>query len=256
MKQALTMAHKNNNAKAISKDFAAGCGVPENVFTSWVTWCNSLHYAIAPWIKKFNDKDVTDKELKEIYDKVFPILKQLAKVDDKPLFIRESDVVYLCGKAHLEGKSANGSVDVLIGQVAFRRKVEFMFGNRLAQNEVLTEDDYDIIVKYDSAVKNKTKAENRLDGYTNTKGEKVLGLKEQLEEAKKTLDNVKALAISMGADKEKIEENAIVIGYVANVTKLENDIKSTEKNITKAKETIKKLGKDYKNIMATINEIK
>lgn len=256
MKQALINAHKTNNAKAISKDFAAGSGVSERAFTSWTTWIESLHVAVTPWVQKFNDKDITDAELQEIYNKVFPILKQLAKVDETPLFIRESDAVRICGFAAKHGKTANGSVDVLVGKVAFRREIETMLGIRLAQNEVLIEDDYDKIVKYERAVKNKEKAEARLDGYTNAKGVKVVGLREQLKEAKKTLEEMKKLAISMGADKDTIAKNPIVSGYIATVDNLDNQIKSTEGNIDKAKETIKKLGKDYKEIMAKIAEIK
>lgn len=254
MRQALISAHNANNAKAISKDFAAGSGVSEKAYTSWVTWCNSLHHQIAPWVTKFNSSKVTDAELKDIYDKVFPILNQLKKVDDK-LFVRDSDVAYLCGKGSTEGKSCNGTVDVQLGQVAFRRKVEIMFGNRLAQNEVLTEDDYDIILKYERAEKNKEKAENRLDGYTDAKGAKVVGLKDQLKEAEATLENVKKalLAMNKDLDAKTIEENEVVVGYVVTVNTLKGDIKSVEGNINKAKETIKKYGKQYKELTAKIH---
>lgn len=256
MKQALTRAHETNNAKAISKDFAAGCGVADNVFTSWCTWIESLHIAVTPWVEKFNNKDITDAELNEIYNKVFPILRQLAKVDDTPLFIRESDAVRICGFAAKHGKTANGSIDVLVGKVAFRREIETMLGIRLAQNAVMTEDDYGIILKYDSAVKNQEKAENKLNGYIDKKGVKVVGLKEQLKEAKNTLEEMKKLAISMGADTKTIKENKIVSGYVANVTAIENAIKSAEGNIERAKETQKKYGKQYKELMAKISKIK
>lgn len=256
MKQALTMAHNTNNRRAISRDFAAGCGVPEDVYNTWVTRINSIHYHIAPWIEKFNNKDVTDEELKVIYDKIFPELKALAKVDDKPLFIRESDVAYLCGKAHTEGASANGSVDVLVGQKAFRRKVEFMFGNRLAQNEVLKEDDYDIIVKYERAVSNKEKAENRLDGYIKADGTEVEGLRTKLTKAKETLEQMKALAVEMGADKKTIKDNPIISGYVGAVDQYIADIKSAEGNLTKSEKTINELGKKYKELMGKISKIK
>lgn len=264
MKQALINAHNTNNAKAISKDFAAGSGVSERAFTSWTTWIESLHVAVTPWVQKFNDKDITDAELQEIYNKVFPILKQLAKVDKTPLFIRESDAVRICGFAAKHGKTANGSVDVLVGKVAFRREIETMLGIRLAQNEVLIEDDYDKIVKYERAVKNKEKAEARLDGYTNAKGVKVVGLREQLEEAKKIYVDMKAIAgitPEIEADLKKNKKNLfeaypIIAGYMTTVDNLDNQIKSTEGNIDKAKETIKKLGKDYKEIMAKIAEIK
>jgi len=256
MRPALMRAHNTNNGKAISKDFAFGCGVSERAYTSWCTWINSLHYAVTPWVEKFNDKDISDEELKAIYDKVFPILKQLAKVDDTPLFLRDSDAVRICGFAAKHGKTANGSVDVLVGAVAFRREVETMLGIRLAQNEVLVEDDYDIIMKYEKAEKNKEKAEDRINGYIDAKGQAVKGLKTTLEEAKATLEEMKKLAIEMGADKKTIDDNKIISGYVANVTEIESAIKSAEGQIAKNKETIKKFGKQYKAIMAKIAEVK
>lgn len=263
MKQALVMAHNTNNTKAISKDFAAGCGIADNVFESWVGWIESLHYAVAPWVQKFNDKDITDDELKEIYGKVFPILRQLAKVDDTPLFIRESDAVRICGFAAKHGKTANGSVDVLVGKVAFRREIETMLGIRLAQNEVLVEDDYDVIVKYEKAMQNQEKAENRLEGYERN-GQHVKGLKEQLEEANKIYVDMKAVAgitkeIEAKLKKEKknlFEAYPIITGYMQRVVDLEADIKGTEARIEKAKETQKKLKTKYKEIMGKIAEIK
>ena len=262
MKVALERAHATNNKKAISKDFAAGCGVSDDVFTSWVGWCNQLHRAITPWIEKFNNKDVTDEELKSIYDKVFPILKTMAQVSDKKLFIRESDVAYLCTKAHTEGASDNGSIDVLIGAIAFRRKVEFMFGNRLAQNEVLSEEEYSIITKYDSAVKNQAKAENRLNGYVNTKGVSVVGLKDKLKEAEDQVELVKKGMVAtykqFGAiptDKDFENNEALAIA-VAIVDSIKADIKSVEGQIVKSQETQTKYAKEYKTLMARIKPIK
>lgn len=255
MRPALVNAHNANNAKVISKDFAAGSGVSERAYTNWVTWVDSLHYKVTPWAAKWNDGKVTDEEIQAIYDDVMPILRAISRVDDK-LFIRTNDVGAICKMAHNFGKSENGSVDIVTGKKAFRRMIETMVGNRIAQNEALSEDNYTTIVKYERAVKNKEKAEARLDGYVDAKGAKVEGLKEQLKKAKETLSTMEALAIEMGADKKTIKDNPIVGAYQAQVTTLENTIKATEGNIDKAKTTIKELGKEYKAIMAKIAEIK
>ena len=263
MRQALVNAHNANNAKAISKDFAAGSGVSERAFTAWCTWIDELHTKVLPWVEKWNNGKVTDEEIQATYDDIMPILRQIQRVDDK-LFIRTNDVGAICKMCHDFGKSANGSVDVARGNKAFRRQIEAMIGNRIAQNEVLSEDDYDIVIKYDRAVKNKEKAEARLEGYTDAKGAKVKGLKEQLEEAKKIYVDMKAVAgitPEIEADLKKNKKNLfeaypIIAGYMATVDNLDNQIKSTEGNIDKAKATIKKLEKDYKAIMAKISEAK
>ncbi len=263
MKQALINAHNANNAKAISKDFAAGSGVSEKAFTSWTTWIDELHAKVLPWVEKWNNGKVSDEEIQATYDDIMPILRQIQRVDDK-LFIRTNDIGAICKMCHEFGKSLNGTVDVANGKRAFRRQIEAMVGNRIAQNEVLSEDDYGIIVKYDRAVKNRDKAELRLEGYTDAKGAKVKGLKEQLEEATKVYNDMKKIAgitpeieaELKKAKKNLFDEYPIVAGYMATVVNLENTIKSTEGNIDNAKETIKKLEKDYKKLMAKIKEVK
>ena len=259
MKQPLINAHNNNNAKAISKDFATGSGVSERAYTSWCTWIETLYIKVTPWAEKWNNGDCSDEEIQAIMDEVIPILKQLSRVDDK-LFVRINDVGAICKMAHQFGKSTNGSVDVVMGKVAFRRQIETMIGNRLAKNAALTEDDYDIVIKYDRAVANKEKAENRLNGYIDAKGAKVVGLKEQLEEAEKKADSIKKSIIATYAkfnavptDKDLKEDEGMALA-MANVETLKNTIKSVEGNISKAKETIKKHGKKYKEIMANIDK--
>lgn len=260
MKCALINAHNSNNAKAISKDFAAGSGTPEKVFNSWCTWVETLHYKVTPWAEKWNDGKVTDAEINAIYDEVMPILRQLERVDDK-LFLRSNEVGAICKMVHDFGKSENGSIDVVKGKVAFRRQIETMIGNRIAQNEAVTEDEYKVITKYDSAVKNQEKAENRLNGYTDKKGALVKGLRDQLKEAEKIYADMKiacGITAKIEADLKKAKKNLydeypVITGYMEKVIELENAVKSTEGQISKCKETIQKYGKQYKELMAKIS---
>ena len=261
MKQALINAHNNNNAKAISKDFAEGSGVSERSYTSWVTWCDTLHYKLSPWAEKYNNGEIPDAELNKFLDEAMPILKQMAKVDAK-LFIRTNDATFLVGKVHDFGKSANGTLDVVKGKVAFRRQIEAMLGNRIAAADAVSEDDYDIIIKYEKAEKNIAKANDRLNGYVNPKGEKIVGLKEKLEEAEKKADSIKKSIITTYAkfnavptDKDLKEDEGMALA-MANVEALKDTIKSTEGQISKAKETKKKTEKKYKELMAAHPEIK
>lgn len=255
MKDVLIKAHNTNNAKAISKDFAAGAGVDEKVFTSWCTWIETLHVKVTPWAEAWNNGDVSDDDINKIYDDVMPVLKQLSRVDNK-LFLRTNEVGAICKMAHEFGKSDNGSIDVVRGKVAFRRQIETMIGNRIAQNEAVTEDDYKIILKYDSAVKNQKKAEDRLNGYTDKRGAAVIGLKDRLKEAEKTLDDMKKLVKVKEdtKDDDLCKEYPILSGYVATVNGLKADIKSAEGQIDRAKTTIKENKKKYQELMSKINK--
>lgn len=263
MKQALINAHNTNNNKAISKDFAAGSGCSERAYTSWVTWCNSLYVKLAPWAEKYNDSQIPDEELNKILNEAMPILKQMTKADDK-CFVRPTDATFLIGKIHEYGKSNNGTLDVVRGTVAFRRQIECLLGCRIAGNAAVSEDDYNIVVKYEKAVLNKDKANDRLDGYVNSKGEKIVGLKDKLEEAKKILTDMK-IACKVTEEVEKKLKNdkkeltveyPVLTAYVGAVDELTASIKSAEGNISKSDETIKKLAKDYKRIMDSHPEIK
>lgn len=256
MKGALVMAHKTNNARAISKDFCAGCGIPENVYDSWTTWIKLLHEAVTPWVNKFNDKDATDEELQAIYKAVFPILRQLKRVDDK-LFLRESDAVRICGFAQKHGKTANGSVDVAVGEKAFRREIETMLGIRIAQSAVLTEKEYDVITKYESTENNLEKAQNKLNGVERD-GKRNPGLIEKLAAAQKTLDDMKLIA---NVDKD-VEDDDLVAkypllsGYVKAVKDLASDVTNTEKRIKDAKDYLKENKAKYAEVLDKVNEIK
>ena len=254
MKSALKAAHAANNGKAISKDFAAGANVSEEAFSAWCTWIDTLHFRIIPWVEKWNDGKVADEELDKVYGEVMPVLRQISRVDDK-LFFRSNDVAAICKMAHDFGKSANGSVDVVRGKVAFRRQIETMIGNRMAQNAALTEDEYDLIVRYERTETNLEKAENRLNGYERN-GKKVTGLKDNLKTAEKTLADIKEAVIGMGGDKDKIDENPVIAGYLKTVTDIKSDIKNTEERIKKASKYLEENGKKYKEVMAKVKTIK
>lgn len=256
MAKAVFMAHKANNAKAISKDFAAGCGVGDVTYGSWVRWIDGLYEAAAPWGQKFNDKKVTNEELTKIYAEIFPIWRKLVTVGQteigghKNLFVRESDVARICSLTIKHGKTDNGSVDVIVGKTVFRREIETLLGIRLAQNNAMTDADYELVSKYDKAVKNKTKAENRLEGYERD-GKKVEGLKETLSKVEKVYEDMKTILISA-----KMEaDNPLIAGYKKAVDDVKSQITQAEKQISGADDYIKKNKKEYTAIMAKIKPI-
>ena len=262
MAKPIAVMHKANNTKAISKDFAAGCGVPENHYKSWELWIKRLYDAAAPWGIKYNDKNVKDEELAEIYKSIFPIWRQLVRVGDseeggyKNLFIRESDAVRICGFTVKDGKSKVGSIDVAVGIKAFRRDVECLLGKRLAQNAALTESEYETVVKFEKAVQTIDKTTKRLYGYERD-GKDIKGLKDILAEAEAELIKMRAFALTLAKDYKEadIDNHPLMAGYVQAVKDAETNVKQAETTISKAQETKKKLAKDYKEIMAKLKPI-
>lgn len=265
---AIVRMHELGNNKAISKDFAAGCGTGETAYVSWVRHIEELYDLVAPWAAKFNDKKATDEELAEIYKTVFPKWRMISRVGETEcnghnnMFVRESDAVRICAFAVKHGKTDKGSIDVANGKKVFRKEIETMLGIRLAQNAIMTEDDYDTVKTYEKALSNKEKAENRLDGYTRN-GKEVKGLRATLKDAEKVLDDMKAAVIGMGADdkakaelKKTIDNNPVISGYAKAVADIKSQIGQAEKQLTNAKTTIKEKKKDYEAIMAKIEKIK
>lgn len=256
---AIIRMHELGNNKAISKDFAAGCGAGEVAFTSWVNHIDELYDIVLPWGNKFNNKKVTDDELAVIYKTVFPKWRQICRVGETEcnghnnMFIRESDAVRICGFVIKHGKTEKGSIDVANGKKVFRKEIETMLGIRLAQNEVLSDKDYDIIKTYEKAESNKDKAENRLDGYTRN-GQEVKGLRALLKDAEAEVKKITDIAKKLKADKAMIESLTAEADKV--VTDLKSQVTQAEKQLNNANATIKELKKDYEAIMARIEAIK
>lgn len=265
---AIVRMHELGNNKAISKDFAAGCGAGETAYVSWVKHIDDLYEIVAPWAAKFNDKKATDEEIAEIYKAVFPKWRMISRVGEEEcnghnnMFVRESDAVRICNFAMKHGKTDKGSIDVATGKKVFRKEIETMLGIRLAQNAIMTDTDYDLVKSYEKAVSNKEKAENRLEGYTRG-GKEVKGLREALKDAEKVLEDMKLAIIGMGADdkakaeiKKTIDQNPIIGAYAKTVTDINSQIGQAEKQLKNAETFIKEKKKDYDAIMAKIEKIK
>lgn len=264
---AIIRMHEMNNNKAISKDFAAGCGCGEIAYDSWVRHIDELYDIVAPWAEKFNDKKSNDEELQAIYKAIFPKWRQICRVGEvecnghNNMFVRESDANYICTKAMKDGVSANGSIDVVAGKKVFRKAIERLLGIRLAQNAITTEAEYDLIRAYEKAVSNKEKAENRLDGYTKG-GKEVPGLRAALKDAEKVLEDMKQLVINTPKTEEEraeakknIDQNPIIGAYAKAVADINSQIGQAEKQLKNAETFIKEKKKEYLAIMAKIKPI-
>lgn len=253
MRTALAVARKLNNKKAISEEILIGnpktSDNARKIFLAWTKAIDDIYAKVTPWALKFNDKSATDEELQQIYADVMPMWAAL-KGDEK-IFIRSNDVHRILGFALKVGKTTKGSVDVATGKTEFRKSIETMLGIRLSQSEVLTEDEFKTISRYDKAVSNLDKAEARLKGYTGTDGKYEPGLEEQLKDAKGKLEEIQALI----AGHKDLLESPIIAGYEKTVADLESKVKQTKASIKKYKDTIADLKDDYKTAMDKIATI-
>lgn len=261
MAKAIAAMHAQNNPKAITKDFAAGCGIPENHFKSWELWVKRLYEIAHPWGAKYNDKNIPDAELEKIEGDVFPIWRQLVRVGDseeggyRNVFIRKMDAAKICDFSVKNGKSKNGSIDVTTGLKTFRREIECLLGKRMAQNSALTEDEYETMTKYEKAVKTIETTQNRLFGYERD-GKDHKGLKDTLADAEAEVIKMRTFALSYpGTTEANVDANPLMSEYLKNVETIKSQIKQAEATIKKAEETKKKLAKSYAEIIAKIKPI-
>lgn len=257
MAPAIIKAHNLGNNKAISRDFALGCGVDEIAFDSWVNWVGRIHEVCTKWAGEFNSKDVSDAKLGEHCAKVLPMWKTLLTVSEgvaelghRNIFTREdADVYRLMSFAIKHGHTAKASCDVKSGVLVFRKEIETMIGNRIAQSVALTEEQYQTVTSYESAKHRIDGANKRLNGYTSEGGKAVKGLKDDLVEAEAKLEEMRKLALELGVDEAKLEESTLLSGYVATVASIKSDIDDANKTIDDANKIMEDLKPVYDKIM-------
>ena len=258
MRPSLVIARKYNNKKAISRDFINGNPLvkdPDKVFDAWCKTIGDLYRTIQPWAENFNNKDAKDADLQAIYTATVAQWVKLTSEVDPKMFARSNDVHRIMGFALKYGPTTKGSVDVLTSMTSFRQAVETMLGIRIAQGQVLTEEESDLIKKYDKTTKNIDKLQDRLDGTTNAKGEHKEGLTEQLETAKNKLAEVIELVKGYAGKDVDVDDNPIIAGYAQAVEDIEDRITKTKKAITDAKEYLKNNKKAYEKAMKKVNDI-
>lgn len=259
MRVALGAARRLNNKKPISAEFVAGnpqCKNPKAVYTAWIGAITDIYKVIQPWAVGFNDANVANESLENVYAKVCPMWTALSNEVDPKMFVRTNDVHRLLSFSLKHGSTLKGSIDVEVGLTNFRREVETMMGIRIAQSAVLTNDEYELVTKVDKATTNLEKAENRLNGYLDAKGTHIDGLKDKLETAKNAHEEACKMAIKLGLPKKEIENHPLLKPYEDAINTITADITKTEKKIAEYKNTIKENSKEYDKIMAKINEIK
>lgn len=258
MRLSLIAARKLNNKKAISRDFVSGnpqVKDPDKVYEAWCKAIGDIYRTIQPWAESFNDVNAEDTSLQAVYQAVIPMWVALTTDVDPKMFARSNDVHRILGFSLKYGQTTKGSVDVATSMTTFRQYIETMMGIRIAQGAVLTEEEADLVKRYDKTVKNIDKLQARLDGTTNSKGEHREGLTENLETAKAKLAEMREFAIKLGVKENEVDDCDILAAYVDEVANLEAQITKTKKSITEAQAYLKDNKKAYDTVMKKVNEI-
>lgn len=160
-------AHKAGNHKAISKDMVSGAGVDNEYFVMWQKDCNKLRLTVAEYVTKKRAKkygyqiaglDVTDDDVFAARELIFPKWKEILSVGEKSKETRElkvdvDDVEDLIGFVWDFMDSGKGTVETIVTEQIFRKKVESLLGCAIAKNAVLEDGDRDKLTAFRSAEK-------------------------------------------------------------------------------------------------------
>ena len=257
---ALKTMHAQCNPRAISKDFAAGTGCSEAVFTGWKDLIEKQLYPVAlEWATKQNNQEVPEAELDAAYTKISEVWRTLCEIGEESdihphLFIRNTDAAKIGSYAVQYGWSINGTVEAAVTTKRFRQLMESFLGVRMAQNAVLTSTEYDELSKYDSTSVALTKANDKLNGYERN-GKTVPGAIAKLNEAETKLESMKEAMKALGVKPEEIEDHPLLTGYKDAVVSASKAISSLKKSIEDAEAYLKEHKNKYDAICAKIAQI-
>lgn len=164
MRDAIVYSHNEGLRKAIDKKVCSELGIDATYFNAWIADVKKLKDAVDAYIKiKNNPKTPKDADLKKqasaLRKKIFPIWKELlengeAAKDKKELHVDTADVESLVGYDEefvwVEGR---GRVHTMQTDQLFRKKVEFLLGCKIAQNDFMDEDKRELVSAYQGALR-------------------------------------------------------------------------------------------------------
>lgn len=172
LRPVIITAHKAGNRKAITKDMVQGAEVDIAYFNEWVKDVNALRATVAGYVhKKFalkygyelDGKKVTADDLFAAKELIFPKWKDILQVGEssnteKELHVDVEDIEDLIGFVWDFMDTGKGTVQTIVTEQIFRKKVESLLGCAIAKNAVLNDSDRDAISNFRSAEKRVQKA--------------------------------------------------------------------------------------------------
>ena len=262
MRKALIGAHKINNKKAISSDFAISHGVSSDKFKEWCTYVEDLRQVVAECNNLRHNRKSTVEEINDKRGKVYPAWRKVAacgadgtnKVFHKNWFIREADVDSLIGFDESFYATEVGTQMGHATPTVFRKYVEALIGWRITGNDMLSDKDRDDLLEFEKAKKGIISCDNKLNGYMNN-DEHVKGLIEKIADMDNQIKTIENTLRSLGQDDNEIAESVIIAPFKVQLKALKSDKESTEKTKVAHEETVRKLEKRAEEIYSILKPI-
>ena len=212
MRETLLSAHKTGNKSLISAKFAIENGASEGFYKTYISKCQALYEQIVLYVRtkhattiqisEYGGKDEWQELLASQRNDIFPLWKDLLECGEKTktaksLHIIPADVDSLIGYAEMFMGIKNTPLDsdeqidfpkAIAPQTfsKFRKSVETLLGIRIAEQEVLTDEQRDFLL-----------AERRAISTIKRKKQAIaekLGKIDELERLKKFIKNNEELA--------------------------------------------------------------
>ena len=247
MRPTIVAAHKAGNRKAITKDIVQGCDIDNEYFVMWQADCNKLRLTVADYVLKkravkygyqMNGVDVTEDDVFAARERIFPKWKEILQVgetskDKKELHVDLDDVEDLIGLVWDFMDSGKGTVEIIVSDQTFRKKVESLLGCAIAKNALLEDADRDTLSAFRSA-------ERRIQNCIDAQGE--------LDIKKKNFE------LMLGGIPET--ETKFIEYVKAQIAAVDEELKANKESKAKAEADQKKYNKDAKAILQRIRYAK
>jgi len=259
LRPALIAAHNSNNKHAITKNEAVTSGATEAQFKEWTRYVARLQ-AVADDYVTVNLENCPEDKKKEIYDRIFPIWREILKAGEENMFhpnmwVDKHDVVNIIHYDILDIASVNGTQRTTQTPALFRKGIETLVGLKIANNKVMTKENRDVLLAYQKAVSTSNRMDDRLKGDPE---KHIVGLIENLNDLEDKLENAKLALESAQAEYEVLSQEAdadatlmqnkwfvrTLDSITASRVKLTDEInliKSEIGNVKKAKENAEKV---------------
>lgn len=260
MRPALIGAHKLNNRKAITLDYAIIAGVSESKFREWCTKCEELRGYVAEYCKLKQIKSTPQEKLDLAKGRIYPTWRELvacgAEINfHKNWFIRPEDIESLIGYNETFIATDMGTQFGNSTPIIFRKKVESLIGCRIAANEVLNDKDKEDLMEFYKARSAVQKAEDRLNGTTNNDGEHVKGIYDKIKDMEVQIATSENVLKSLGQTEEEISASEIIAPFRVQLKALNKSKEATEESLANNKAIMEKLQTRANQIHATMKLI-
>jgi len=158
----LVIAHNTGNKKPINKDMVDGAGIDNRYFVQWQADVKALQKTVEDYVDKRKngrfDAKITEGDIYAARERIFPKWKEILHCAEKDkvareLHVNEADVEDLIGFAWKFMDTGVGTAECHVDEKAFRRQVESLLGCMIAEKEMLTDSERDILDRYNKATK-------------------------------------------------------------------------------------------------------